>query len=92
MVDCVTNERLEGIINSDNPSQVWWDHINVCAPHVADDAAVWGMSGSEVTITEESDGRFHITSDDSGHVGFILEVCLSQAQATALCDAMGWVY
>ena len=90
MVDCVTNERLEGIINSDNPSQVWFEHIQSCAPGVADDAAVWGVSGAEVTITENDEGRFYITADAASN--FILEVCLSQAQAQALCDVMGWVY
>lgn len=90
MVDCVTNQRLNGIINSQTPYDEWKDHILSCTPNSAAEAATLGVAGVAVTITLRDDDRYYITSNVETE--FILEVALTQKQAENVCDALGWVY
>ena len=88
MVDCVTTQRISGIINAANPYQVWLAHITSCAPTAASTAAKLGLSGAWVTILKRADGRFYILA--KGKANFILEVALTQADAEEICKVMGW--
>jgi len=89
VADCITNDRLNGLINAADPRQNWLDHIEVCAPNSKIEADSLGSIGVSVTITEVDPNLFYITPVGNN---FILEAALSRSQAEAVCDAIGWVY